>query len=40
MATLAGYEPTGTEDRTVTLEAFVKYLPRDDARNISDDILS
>jgi hypothetical protein len=39
-AVLKRYESTGTNDHTViTLEAFVKYLPRDGARNISDDIL-
>jgi len=38
---LAGYLPTGREDHTITaLEAFVKHLPRDGARNTSDDILS
>jgi len=37
---LEGYEPGGPRDNTVTvLEATVRHLPRDGARNVSDDIL-
>jgi hypothetical protein len=37
---LEGYEPGGPRDHTATiLEAFVKHLPRDGARNVSDDII-
>jgi len=37
---LEGYEPGGPRDHTVTiLEALVKHLPRDGARDVSDDIL-
>ncbi|KAA8905569.1 hypothetical protein FN846DRAFT_744516 [Sphaerosporella brunnea] len=40
-AKLASYRPHASDDKTRTiLDAFVRYLPEDGARNVSDDILS